>query len=1071
MEAVVKTGIQSTLNIVRSVGNENKKLKGRINGLLKSLEIEVRMAKWDEKDYEGVDQKLAVDMQELLFDIDDFLCDLSIPEGFAAFWHNALGMDSRNEDIPMIHSFITSVQSIRQRQAQIGSGAKEVDSSFSSAGSPPVYAPEAALVGFPETKVNFLKLLSPGVDKPRVVSIVGCNGVGKTALARAVFEEASTADQSTHATKILLDRSTYQSEIREESAPATDVPAAIAYDCKAWVVASTCSDWEDLLNKVLEEVGSKEAPRDTAKVLESFLKDKRYLVIIDDLQPYGVKWRDIEHAFPQNNKGSKIIVTTNVHSIAKTCSPGSHYVYPMQCLNRDHSSQLILNTIHGSRSYGLDLSDAERPRLERICDRCGDLPLALISVANYMGGNGQDLSEDACKDVCETLGNYLKSKEMEFDELKRALMQRYEKLPDNGEKNCLLYVSIFPRGYQISWKSLARRLVAEEFVVGDAEMEKKIEDVGRLLKQLIDRSMIEPVMPRNNSQIAKRCKVHSAMQDFTIQKSLSKNLVTLIARNEYRQGDHEGRVRRLTVESSTSSQSYDCLRNKSTPNSDGEQSKLPSVRSLTMFKSEIMDTQRCKFMRVLDLEGCGGLDKKVLGKICELVFLKYLRLSNSNVKELPEELEKLKYLQTLDMGDALIPILLPVVVIMLPELVYLFGRFLLPLSTSVELSKLKKFLESRSQLHTLAGIVFNENEVLATIIQKAKNLKKVKIWSMDTSPSGTIDPASGSSHPDAPIGNTSALDAPKTILYTAAAASNAARHIDSLAPGNVTALVSPRKSKRWYNNAFFRLLVGSEVSKHNHATFNRQATSNELSGNPPVSPCLQPSFSKLDGPAPSETSVAKKSLADVFVCSGVLESLYIESNDFCNVFLDSLKATCRIGSIKLRGELVCLPQPNILKGLRGLSKLHLYLSGLSCQALSALQNLLFLEYLAIVEERDGSWNDSFIVEDTGFPCLKVLCFEGPKHPQVEIKPGGMQHLTSIKLLCRELPPDNDANKAAIECPPRFKGISHLAKLNEVILHHDAAHEKLKSWKEAAMSHANMPRVRKQPAPEPILNAP
>uniref|UniRef100_A0ACD5TB15 Uncharacterized protein n=1 Tax=Avena sativa TaxID=4498 RepID=A0ACD5TB15_AVESA len=1013
---VVNT-ILSGIQFVRSVGNENKKLQGEMDARLSLLEWEFRYAKWDITNYEGLDQKLAVDMQELLFHIEDFICDLSIREGIAASWDNARGSDSRLKYIPIIDSFIMSIKTIQQRQAATDSssqrgGTKEGTSSLAAPDSP-YYARVDDLVGFGESRVNIQELLSPEVDeslKLRVVSILGCNGVGKTALARAVFEASSVVSQS-------------------QSTSTTQAHEAIAYDCKAWVVASKCKSTGDLLNKVMEEVHRKTDRKYTPDAVLKFLHGKRYLVIIDDLQPGDIRWEHIKYAFPVNFKGSKIIVTTSVHSIARTCSSASYYVYPMKCLSPVHSNQLFCEKVYGRPGRALDISDTDRPRLERICEKCGCLPLALISAANYMGEKGQDLSEARCKDVCKTLGKYLESKKRAFDELKIALTQRYENLPNNDCKNCLLYVSMFPRGHQISSKSIARRLIAEEFLAGSEQIEEKIDRARRSLEVLIDRTMIEPVIFRNNSEVAKRCEVHGAMLDFIIQMSLAKNLVTLIGTDNDQHGNHGGCVRRLTIQSSTQLQYDDFLKGNEELIHLQKKSKLSSVRSLAIFNSGILDFKSCKMMRVLDLDGCDGVDETVLRDICELAFLKYLKLRQPSIREVPKEIKNLKHLQTLDTGDTPEAILLPVVVIMLPELAYLFGRFELLPSSPPETRNLERFLESKSELHTLAGIVKAETGVLETIIQRARKLKKVKLWRTCTS-------------------------------SIAAAAAAAVGNIHAPAP--TIAPATRGNSKPW---ALFRSIkLMSKVPIPKHAASNGKTPSTKLSRNPAVmSPHPQPSASTSLPLSPSDNSVATTRLPGILV-SSQLESLYIDSSGFCKAFLASLQAPCSISSIKLRGQLACLPDPNILKDLRILNKLHLALTGLSCQALSALQKLVSLEYLTIVEETDRSWNDSFIVEIDGFPCLKVLCFEGPKHPRLEIEQGAMKQVTTLKLLCNESPATPSNQNGNSECPPGVNGITHLAKLNEVILHHQATDKSLESWKNAAKCHGNMPRVMKQPTP-------
>ena len=76
----------------------------------------------------------------------------------------------------------------------------------------------------------------------------------------------------------------------------------------------------------------------------------RYLVIIDDLRSNRLQWEHTEHVFPENRKGSRIIVTTSVHSIARVYSSGNYYVYPMQCLGK-----VIQKSYSGIKFLGMPL--------------------------------------------------------------------------------------------------------------------------------------------------------------------------------------------------------------------------------------------------------------------------------------------------------------------------------------------------------------------------------------------------------------------------------------------------------------------------------------------------------------------------------------------------------------------------------------------------------------------------------------------------------------------------------------------------------------------------------------------
>ncbi|XP_073351908.1 disease resistance protein PIK6-NP-like [Aegilops tauschii subsp. strangulata] len=55
-----------------------------------------------------------------------------------------------------------------------------------------------------------------------------------------------------------------------------------------------------------------------------------------------------------------------------------------------------------------------------------------------------------------------------------------------------------------------------------------------------------------------------------------------------------------------------------------------------------------KLLKVMDLEGCRGLKKKHLKIICKIILLRYFSLRNTDVTELPKQIEMLTCLETLD---------------------------------------------------------------------------------------------------------------------------------------------------------------------------------------------------------------------------------------------------------------------------------------------------------------------------------------------------------------------------------------------------------------------------------------
>ncbi|KAL6592147.1 hypothetical protein ACP70R_049599 [Stipagrostis hirtigluma subsp. patula] len=646
--------IQTPISLIK----EHRRLSFELRSGLRSIKQELEMIKADMESYD------ELQVQELAYDIEDFMHSIWIP-GASGPILTAIGQDPREEHLERIRDFKESMERLEKRQQQVPQSAGQ------SRGSPSAqYHPED-LVGIEGPKRELLEVLSlcPSEgQQPRVISILGCPGVGKTTLARAVHDEP---------------------DVRRE------------FGCVAWVAASGCNDWGDLLNKVLENV-RKEAGGTTSANLQDILADKRYLVFIDDVQQAELL-KDTVHAFPRNCWSSRIIVTTSVRSVAAACSSGS-YVYTMQCLDSVNSDILFWRMIYGGERRG---SPALVNGSKLIFSKCDGLPLALTNVAKHLRKQGNNLRKSDCEKVGKTLGSdYLadNSTASEFGEIRKTLAECYDTLPGYGHKTCMLSLSIFPRGHQINSNSLVRRLAAEGL---DA-------DVHKCVEELIDRSIINPVPTCNSSKDVAVCQVHGIMLEYITQKAVSKNFVTLIREDEpvLTIGCNMARVRRVAVQSSPK-EKFDEVADKS------------AIRSLTMFHTEVYDFLSCKMLRVLDLKGCSGLNRRILDGICELLLLKYLSLRKTEVDVLPTKIENLHHLETLDIRETRVE-KLPVEVIMLPKLAYLFGMFLLP-DVPRQTGKLEEFLTNKSVLHTISGFVLNEAQVFNEVILKARKLKKVKV--------------------------------------------------------------------------------------------------------------------------------------------------------------------------------------------------------------------------------------------------------------------------------------------------------------------------------------------------------
>lgn len=640
-------------------------------------------------------------------------------------------------------------------------------------------------------------------------------------------------------------------------------------------------------------------------------------------------------------------MTTSVHSVSTACSSGS-YVYRMQCLGQDESQDLFWRKVYGYQS--------NRPRgsldegSKSIFSKCDGLPLALSSVAKYLGANADRLERCDCEDMGRDLGTrYLSGDHDVFREMRRSLVQCCHRLPDYDHRACLLYLSVFPRAHHIKNKSLVRRLMAEGLVA-------TAQHGSKCVNMLVDNCIVDAMQFSSDSRDAKRCRVHGIVLEYIIHMSVSKNIVTLIQDEGMQRVDSAvARVRRLSIQ----------------PSNQGTCAEIPTgislsdVRSLTIFNS-ISNFRSCEMLRLLDLEGCTWVanDSQSLDGIGGLFLLKYLSLRNTGVKRLPTQMEKLQRLETLDIRDTETEVKkLPLEVIMLPKLAYLFGKFELPDVPKVTNTVLD-FLTKKSELHTLAGFdVPSRTRGLEQLILQAPKLKKVKVWCNDNS-AGV--PMSGS---------------PALVLAS------------SSGSGSGSASCPGRQLKR-------KIYTLHSSKTKEQQTLNQNLTIHRAdeSGTGNISSILLP----------------KK-------CLTSLESVSIDSSALCKGFLCSLEGTCKISSIKLRGKLDCLPDSTRLHFLDKINKLQLFSTGLSSEDWSALQMLAGLEYLKLVEDDDRFCNGIFNVKKNGFQSLKRLCIEAPSIPRLQFMEGSMGFLISLHLLC----PGSAETELAAETIEGFSHLTRL----------------------------------------------
>ncbi|CAD6257524.1 unnamed protein product [Miscanthus lutarioriparius] len=501
---------------------------------------------------------------------------------------------------------------------------------------PALFQEARDLVGIDAPREEIIRLLKCEEKQHKVVSIYGIGGQGKTTLAMEVYHKITEA-----------------------------------FDCRAFVPVSQTPDMKRLLRDILSQISKSDF--DQSQMLETVeqlirtvnecLKDKRYFILIDDIWSESA-WDLVRSALPVNDNGSRIITTTRKKVVANKCCTGiAAQMYEAKRLSDEDSQRLFFTRLFSS-------SDDCHPDLRKVSDdilkKCCGLPLAIISIAGLLANRSKTV---------EVWVNVLRSipaavdKDSPIDKMKRILLLSYFDLPHHL-KSCLLYLSVLPEDSLIDCRQLILLWVAEGLIPGQDR--ETMEQLGRsYLNELINRSLVQPTKVGADGATVKQCRVHGVILEFIVSKAVEDNFVTIWNDDDFSKKYSTHKIRRLSIQKDISARAEEIA--KTIKNA-------AHIRSINIFgfNSVLVEKHASEFLnsqvlRVLNIEshvvGCN------LGHVKSFGQLKHLWAGHQfiGVTKLPEDIEKLQHLETLDLRGARLENL-PASIMLLQKLVRLFVR-------------------------------------------------------------------------------------------------------------------------------------------------------------------------------------------------------------------------------------------------------------------------------------------------------------------------------------------------------------------------------------------------------------
>ncbi|KAF7012720.1 hypothetical protein CFC21_026879 [Triticum aestivum] len=479
------------------------------------------------------------------------------------------------------------------------------------------YGDKKNIIGLDKARDDIIKKISDGdrVSKAhlKILSLVGFGGLGKTTLAREVYDALPTK-----------------------------------FDYKAFVTVSQNPDMKKVLSNLLFKLdkGKNTSLHVNAANLEveqlfmlvrELLRDKRYFIIIDDLWDKEA-WKTIRYALQDDKCGSIIITTTRHVEISEECSSSKEdMIHQMKRLSYDDAQKLFYGRIFSSEVCRSGFEDVSR----KILKKCAGVPLAIISLASYLANDQRIYQIEQWYVLLNSIGRGLKKGDDHVKEMKRILSLSFYALPPYL-KTCFLYLSIFPEDHKISRDRLIRRWISEGFIQVKDETDSQLELGDSYFNELVNRNMIMPINIHADGRV-EACSIHDIMLDLIYELASGENFVTIL---DVIKEDTplEKKFRRLSLQKSMTGLT----------NAHMATTSMSQVRSFTAFSpavSKIPPLSVFQVLRVLDLEGCDlrrspGVD---LRHVQNLLHLRYLGLRGTKVGKLPMGIGKLQFLQTLDL--------------------------------------------------------------------------------------------------------------------------------------------------------------------------------------------------------------------------------------------------------------------------------------------------------------------------------------------------------------------------------------------------------------------------------------
>ncbi|WVZ53267.1 hypothetical protein U9M48_004235, partial [Paspalum notatum var. saurae] len=436
------------------------------------------------------------------------------------------------------------------------------------------------------------------VDAYVVVAISGTGGIGKTTLARNIYNHQTINDK---------------------------------FSNRIWLsITQACTETELLREAIIQSDGGHSQAHQMSLLeptLVNTIRDKKIFVVLDDMWT-AAKWNNILKAsFSYVARGSRVLVTTRDDRVARAMK--AQHLHRVNYLGPQDAWSLLKKEVIANERDKLEIDALENIGME-ILGRCGGLPLAIKVIGGLLRHRRMNIVEWEM-----VLNNPSWSIDAMPEELNHAIYLSYDDLPPHL-KQCLLYYSLFPPKADMAPAKLIEMWISEGMV--SSNYSDKLEQIGAdYTNELILRNLIQPYKKYIGHT---HYVMHDVVRSFCQYMIRDEALVASKGDSGIgsRLSSQKFRLLSIGVESGTDELEWSVLQ---------KHSSLRTLISFCPIKFKRNDSlSRLSRLRTIHLENA-DFSPLLADHLGELKHLRYLTIGSTGISSLPDSIGQLKFLQHL----------------------------------------------------------------------------------------------------------------------------------------------------------------------------------------------------------------------------------------------------------------------------------------------------------------------------------------------------------------------------------------------------------------------------------------